>query len=385
VDVKALDARLGRLREAGLIDGGSVQRARVVSRLRGGGIVSGERVAEALGVSRAAVSKHARAMMAAGLGLTAVPRLGYALSEWGWADSLLPEVMVPRLLEEHHLPDPGCSRGAEPRVCLEEPESSVLGIPYLYRAEVGSTNDVLRAEAEAGLPGGALAVTEAQRKGRGRLGRSWVSQPGKDLAFSLLIRPAVPAALIHFAVVAAGLAAAQAVCRLAPEIGTAVGVKWPNDVMVGGRKVCGVLTEGSVDMDVVHWVAMGVGLNVNGDPCAYVLEGEREDAPLPASLQGETGREFPRGDVLLAFLSELRPRLALLEQRGTTALLEELRSRDVLVGRPVTVRRGVGSRVDDVRGIADGFREDGALMVRTEDGGRMALVGGEVTLRPSAG
>jgi len=363
-----MDAHLRRLLDRGLIDAGTARRARVLARLLGKTNVSGEKVAAELGISRAAVSKHVRAMIQAGLAISATPRLGYSLPEGVAADSLLPEVVIPRLLQAAEGPRP-------PRA------DAPLGIPYLYFSETDSTNDVLKDRAGSGLPDGAIAVAEAQRAGRGRLGRSWTSDPGKDLTFSLLLRPRMPSSLAQFTVIVAGLAVVAAVHAAAPELEDPVGIKWPNDVLVGGRKLCGVLTEASIDMDAIHWVVIGVGLNVNGDFASILPKKWEAGRVEPISLKEAAGRSFPRASLLSVILEELAARLALLEAGDTESLLGELASRDLLAERQVAIRLGVGPGDAVLEGVAAGFREDGALMVRTADGVHRPVLGGDVTLR----
>src|SRR6478752_10697504 len=153
----------------------------------------------------------------------------------------------------------------------------------LIRESVESTNDEVRALAEAGAPDGRIVLAERQTAGRGRRGAAWFSPAGESLAFSILVRPEEPKALWPRLALAAGLAVAEAL----ETFGGQSGIKWPNDVWLGDRKAAGILVEAGADFAVV-----GIGLNVN------TLEFPPEVAEIATSLRIETGRVFSRAEVL---------------------------------------------------------------------------------------
>lgn len=279
---------------------------------------SGEALARRLGVSRAAVSKEARRLRALGFPLE-VSRLGYRI------------------------------RPGTPLPHLFRPEGR-LGKPYRYLGRVGSTQDVLRAWAEAGAPEGALVLAEVQERGRGRRGRPWESRPGESLTFSLLLRPALPLSALSLLPLLAGLALFEAV-----GVG---GLKWPNDLLTpDGRKLAGVLLEAKAEGEEVAYALLGVGVNV-----AWAPEG--------AAFLQEFG-PYSRREVLLAFLHRLEALLPLLEE--PTALLDRYRKASFTLGRRVRVRtpRGV------VEGVAEDLLPDGSLLV-----GGVRVGAGEVELLP---
>jgi len=278
----------------------------------------GETLADRLGVSRAAVSKEAKRLLAEGFPVE-VGRRGYRIS---------PGTPLPHLFQ---------------------PEGR-LGKPYRYLGRVGSTQDILRAWAEAGAPEGALVLAEVQERGRGRRGRPWESRPGESLTFSLLLRPALPLSALSLLPLLAGLALFEAV-----GLG---GLKWPNDLLApDGRKLAGVLLEAKVEGEEVAYALLGVGVNV-----AWAPEGA-------ASLQ-EFG-PYSRREVLLAFLRRLEALLPLLED--PEALLARYRQASYTLGRRVRVETPKGV----VEGVAQEVLPDGSLLV-----GGVRVGAGEVALLP---
>jgi BirA family biotin operon repressor/biotin-[acetyl-CoA-carboxylase] ligase len=278
----------------------------------------GETLADRLGVSRAAVSKEAKRLLAEGFPVE-VSRRGYRI------------------------------RPGTPLPHLFQPEGR-LGKPYRYLGRVGSTQDILRAWAEAGAPEGALVLAEVQERGRGRRGRPWESRPGESLTFSLLLRPALPLSALSLLPLLAGLALFEAV-----GLG---GLKWPNDLLApDGRKLAGVLLEAKAEGEEVAYALLGVGVNV-----AWAPEGA-------ASLQ-EFG-PYSRREVLLAFLRRLEALLPLLED--PEALLARYRQASYTLGRRVRVATPKGV----VEGVAQEVLPDGSLLV-----GGVRVGAGEVALLP---
>jgi BirA family biotin operon repressor/biotin-[acetyl-CoA-carboxylase] ligase len=229
---------------------------------------------------------------------------------------------------------------------VPEAGRSPLGLPRVHLRATSSTNDRARALALAGAPHGTLVTAGAQTAGRGRQGRTWAAPPGRALLLSLLLRSYDPLLPLR-----AGLA-------IADLAGDAARVKWPNDVLLDGRKLAGVLVEARPDDG---WAVLGVGVNVAVDPADL----PPEVRPLAATL----GRPPA---ALEATLEEL---LRLLERRlgePRDACLAALRERDALRGRPVrwAAGEGTGAGIDD----------EGALLIRTADGSLRTLDAGEVHL-----
>jgi len=231
-----------------------------------------------------------------------------------------------------------------------------LGAPLLYFPALGSTNTRAAELGRAGEPEGALVITDHQTAGRGRAGRAWEPQPGQQLTFSLLLRPAFAP---HWLVMAAALAVAEgieAVTGLRPD------VKWPNDVLLGGRKVCGILIETSDD-----YAILGLGVNVNGS-----LAGHPELAERAATLAQASGHVVSREALAAEILHTLDATYADLGARGEPAQREvraAWRARLVTLGHRVTIRQGAAEQA----GVAEDVAADGALLLR-DDAGRMHVI-----------
>ena len=236
-------------------------------------------------------------------------------------------------------------------------------------ASIDSTNTALLAAAREGAPEGVVFVADHQTAGRGRLDRRWEAPPGSSLLVSVLLRPSIAPAHAHWVTAAVGLAASDACAAVA---GFDALLKWPNDLVVGDRKLGGILAEAVVEAGVVQAVVVGMGLNVNWPE------------PLPDDLAATAtacnlvvGHEVDRDALLAAFLDCLGARYAALDWPSGLA---DLRARSATLGRDVRVELP-GDRV--VVGRAVDLAEDGALLVETRPGEvRRVSVGDVIHLRP---
>ena len=244
-------------------------------------------------------------------------------------------------------------------------KTTYMGRRLVYYSSVGSTQDIARREAEAGAPEGTLVLADEQTAGRGRLGRSWASPAGQNLYLTLVLRP--PMHALKRLTMVAPLAVARAV---AETTGLQAGIKWPNDVWIGRRKLSGVLLESEVQGEQVRYCLLGIGVNVNLD-----VEAIPELAEIATSLLRELGREVSREDVLASLLAHLES-LYEAVRRGETPL-EEWRARLITLGQEVTAR--FGDQVEE--GLAEDVDEEGRLLLRRPDGSRVAIEAGDVTLR----
>lgn len=227
--------------------------------------------------------------------------------------------------------------------------------------EVDSTNRIVLDEARAGAPEGLVVVANHQRAGRGRLGRTWAAPPGGSLLVSVLLRPDVATDRLHLLTMAAGLAVAAAVGSVAR---VDVVLKWPNDVLVGERKLAGVLAEADVaGSGALRAVGVGVGVNVNWDAVPDEL------ATLATACNLEAGRAVSRVDLLVAFLRQLDGRL-----RALDAVPADYRERLATLGRQVRVELPDGPFL----GRAVGVDDAGRLLVETDDGRTVEVAAGDV-------
>ncbi len=243
--------------------------------------------------------------------------------------------------------------------------TNFVGRRILYLTSAASTQDVARAEAEGGAPEGTAVLAEEQSAGRGRLGRSWASPPGTNLYLTLVMRP--PLARLRTLSIVAPLAVAQAVEETA---GLAPRIKWPNDVLVAGRKLAGVLIESELSGQSPRYSLVGIGLNVNLD-----TDEVPEIAGIATSLRRELGHDVSREAVLAALLNRFE---ALYEEvaRGP-AVHAAWRSRLETLGRQVRVT--FGEQVEE--GLAEDVDGEGSLVLRRPDGSRVTVAAGEVTLQ----
>jgi len=216
---------------------------------------------------------------------------------------------------------------------------------------------------------GVVVFAESQTKGRGRLGRKWLSPPYKGLWFSVLLRPNLrPSETTQLTV-----AAATALCRaIAAETGLHPDIKWPNDILVAGRKVAGILTELSAELDRVNYVVVGIGVDVN----LGLAELPAELRKQATSLRIEADRAFSRADLATAILRELDNDYGRLCAGQFAAVADEWEARCQTIGCEVTIQ--IGDR--RVQGRAESLGESGELLLRTEHGHLERISGGDVTV-----
>jgi BirA family transcriptional regulator, biotin operon repressor / biotin---[acetyl-CoA-carboxylase] ligase len=219
-------------------------------------------------------------------------------------------------------------------------------------AEVGSTNDVALARGREGAPHGLVVVADAQTAGRGRQGRRWHSPKGDSLYLSALLRPS----LAPSAVPPMTLAAAVAVCDAVNAFGAGASIKWPNDVLAGGRKLAGILTETSTRGDRLEAVVIGIGVNVG-------------EITFPSEIPGTSVRA-DRETLLTGLLGELDQWVGRFLGGELPAVLEAWRARAGTIGARVTA--------SGVRGVATGVDEHGALLITADTGDRLRVLAGEV-------
>jgi BirA family biotin operon repressor/biotin-[acetyl-CoA-carboxylase] ligase len=238
-----------------------------------------------------------------------------------------------------------------------------LGRNLLYLGTTSSTQDVARAEAERGGPVGTAVLAEEQPAGRGRLGRAWVSPAGKNIYVTLVMRP--PAPKLRVLSIVSPLAIAEAL----EGIGLAPRLKWPNDVLVGGRKIAGILIETELSGAAVKYALVGIGLNVNFD-----VEATPEIADIATSVRRELGRDASREELLAALLNAFEARYE--QALEGDVVFQAWRSRLETLGR--RVRATLGERVEE--GVAEDVDAEGNLLIRRDDGSLAVVEAGDVTL-----
>lgn len=320
--------------------------AQILSALReaSGSGVSGADLSRKLGISRAAIWARIDELRALGYNIEASPHYGYRL------------IGIPDVLHGDDLQ----SRLGKGRI---------VGRDIRVFAKTTSTNDLIGKLAQDGVKEGVVVFAESQTKGRGRLGRHWTSPTGKGLWFSVLLRPSITPQLATQLTIAASTALARAI---ASQTGITPDIKWPNDLLIRGKKAAGILMEVNGEIDQVKYAILGVGIDVNQDAGEFPAELRK----VATSLKIEAGREINRADLAAAVLSEMERDYAQVCSGHFEALAREWRARCVTLGREVSIHMGTR----DIFGRAESIDSEGALLVRTQHGHLERIVGGDVIL-----
>jgi len=308
---------------------------------RDGRYVSGEDLAKESSVSRAAIWKHIRALKNKGYGIEATPRLGYKLVSS--PDLLLPEEVMPVL------------------------KTDFTGKKIVHKSAIASTNNLAKELAEKGAEEGTVVIAEEQSCGKGRLDRSWSSPPG-GIWLSVILRPQVlPLEASRFTLLAA-VAAAKAIENLGiePEI------KWPNDILINGKKVCGILLELSAQPDRIEYLVIGFGINANIDK----KEIPQESRDRATTLVEVSGRRIERRLLVADLLYELEAYYRRLLGGEWRNILVDWMSRCKMLHQNISLSTLQG----EVEGEFTGVDDFGALRMKLSDGAIKTFTAGDVTV-----
>lgn len=307
-----------------------------------GGFVSGQELSELLGVSRTAIWKAIRQLEEAGYEIEAVRNRGYRLvSE---PDLLTKEAIAAGLSTEW------------------------AGRKILSFDEIDSTNNEGKRQAEAGAAHGMLIVSEVQTAGRGRMGRPWSSPAGSGIWMTLLLRPDLKPVQASGLTLVMAVAIREAIVTLT---GAACEIKWPNDIVSGGKKVCGILTEMSAEPDRINHIVIGVGINVTDDSFPEEI---RERA---ISILQVCGQKIRRAELIAEILKRFECYYDRYLQNGDmSALLDDYNKALINRGRKVRILDPAG----EYEAVAAGINASGALIVE-KDGLRKEIISGEVSVR----
>lgn len=306
--------------------------------------VSGEEICRLINVTRTAVWKHIQALRERGYQIEARSRAGYLLT--GVPDRLFPEEIGPGLA------------------------TRFLGRNVLYCDSVLSTNNLAKELAGQGAAEGALVVAEEQTGGKGRLGRQWSSIKYKGIFFSFILYPPLIPPEANLLTLMAAVAMATAIRN---ETGVKAGIKWPNDLLVDGKKVCGILVELSAEMEKINYMVVGIGVNVNQEENDFP-----EDVRLNAtSLKAHTGIGISRVKLLQSFLKEFENLYDTSLAQGFAPVLARWKEMSVSLNCPVRINTPKSSW----DGWAENIDKDGALLLRLPGGELKRVISGEVSLR----
>lgn len=300
-----------------------------------GGYVSGEKISEQTGISRAAVWKHIKSLKNMGYEIKSVTNRGYLL------------VSSPDLITAEGI--------------TERLNTEFIGRKLFIYDETDSTNE--RAKTNSTENEGSVFIAEVQNHGKGSRGRGWVSPRGSGIWHTILLKPDIAPTEVAQITLVAGLA----VCKA---IGMGAKIKWPNDIVIGTKKVCGILTEMSAEIDMVNYVVCGIGINVNTESF------DKEIAHRATSMYIESGEKQTRNDIIAKELNYFEYYYKKFLAGGLSAILDEYKENCVTIGRDVTVIY----KKETVTGKAVDIDENGALVVETENG-IIRVTSGEVSVR----
>lgn len=312
------------------------------------GYLSGQELCEKLGVSRTAVWKYMKQLKEEGYQIQAVQNKGYCL------------VDVPDVLGESEIKSRLTTKWAGKEVYFQE--------------ETDSTNTQAKKLAEEGAVSGTLVVADCQKKGKGRRGRVWESPKGSSIYMTLLMRPDILPQRASMLTLVMGLSVAQAVQKIldSEKCTQKVQIKWPNDVVLNRKKLVGILTEMSAQIDYIEYLVIGMGINVNTGEFPEELQDKA------TSLQAELGHSVNRAELIAQIMKRFEDNYAIFEKtQDLSGLLEEYEAVSANCQQPVKVLEPG----KEYTGIARGINKMGELLVEREDHRIEQVYAGEVSVR----
>lgn len=311
--------------------------------------ISGEEISERLGVSRTAIWKHINSLKEDGYEIEAVPRKGYILK---------------------YRPDKLIGTEIVTELNLKKWDKNNV---YTYD-QVDSTNTIAKKLANEGKEEGTFVIAEEQLKGKGRMGREWVSPHGKGIWVSFILRPEilpVHASEITF-VIAVGIMEG-----IKKYTGHDVKIKWPNDILINGKKIVGILTEISAEMERINYIVAGVGINANQN-----VDDFPEEIKIKAtSLKIATGKNINRNELLRKIIEEMENIYFLYKKKGFERILEIWEQNNITLGRRVKAITFDG----EIVGYAEKIDKEGYLIIRDDSGKENKILAGDVSLRNEDG
>lgn len=307
----------------------------------GGEFVSGESLSQALQCSRTAIWKHIEELRDEGYEFEAVRRSGYRLVS-------VPDVPFPEEVKS----------GLQTRI---------LGQEVHFFSSIDSTQNELHTLAKEGAPEGTVVIADQQLGGKGRLGRVWHSPPGSGVSMSILLRPKLE---LHRCPQLTLLAAVAIVEAIREQTGLPVMIKWPNDLLLNGKKICGILTELNAESDCINYLIIGIGINVNTPAFPEELNS------IATSLAMEKKESVQRVALIQNLLERLEELYFLYLEEGFAPIKSRWESYAISIGKRVTIRQLSGS----MTGLALGIDDTGVLLVQKDDGGLEKIYSADIEI-----
>ncbi|MGH9685004.1 MAG: biotin--[acetyl-CoA-carboxylase] ligase [Candidatus Acidiferrales bacterium] len=304
-------------------------------------VISGAKIAKEIGVTRQQVWRWVQTLRELGVRVQGHPRTGYHLTR-------MPDILVPQMLSHRLYGTPFARR-----------------IYHFFKTE--STNTIALQLGEQGEPHGAVVLAEEQTAGRGRAGRAWLSEKCSGIHCSVLLRPTIPPAHAPLLTLVAGLAARDAA---AAELDVVPDIRWPNDVLIRGRKFCGILTEMHAEPDRIHYAVIGIGINVNQTKMPAEL------SPIATSLRMQTGKSQSRLELLVRLLRGLDRYYNQFLAEGAQPILRRFAEvSSYFQGKRVKI----STATETFTGTTAGLEPSGVLRVERDDGrGIEPVISGDV-------
>ncbi|MBN1350215.1 biotin--[acetyl-CoA-carboxylase] ligase [candidate division KSB1 bacterium] len=242
-----------------------------------------------------------------------------------------------------------------------------IGHDFFSYKTVGSTNDVAHKMAAEGASDGTVVVADEQTSGRGRLGRTWASIPGKGLWFSLILKPDLTA---HQACLLTFLASVSVADALSERYGLNPELKWPNDILIKNKKLCGILSEAEFDRGMIKFVILGIGININHSPGDFHPALQEQAISVSILLE----RQVDRKELLADILNRFDRRYSEIMRNGFLPILDEWRSNCPHIGKPVQFITAGAS----IEGIFQNLADDGSAIIRMQDGQLKRIISGDM-------
>jgi len=306
------------------------------------GFISGQLLAQKLGITRTGVWKLINLLRKEGIKIDGSSRRGYTLQE-------IPDMLLPGLIKRNL-------------------NTSFIGKKILYFKEITSTNEIAKQIATRLQIEGTLIIAENQTHGKGRMGRKWLSAPYKNLLFSIILTPYFKPIESFYLTMVASISVAMAIKEITSLDAL---IKWPNDVYIGNRKVCGILTEFSAQHDEISYIIVGIGVNVNIDPSMY-----QEISPIATSLYKELGRRVSRIFLLTRILEHMENLYITLINGEKQKIIDYWNSLSLIKDKYVKITSGK----DVIEGVASGINENGHLIIIDSQKKKHSILSGDLEL-----